>query len=138
MFDCETIPLTSKACSGKCMGSCAKAPITWVIAACGGMISLFEKDVDGHLALLSQQDSPVAPSVEEFLRTMENASREQKFTRLLVVGSANDVAWLHHALHNDIAKSIAAEIEYPLMPSWFGDSADAAKLQSALEQVFQN
>ncbi len=138
MSDCETIPLASKACSGKCMGSCAKAPATWVIAACGGMISLFEKKADGHLALLPQQNSSVASSVDEFLRTMEKASSLKKFNRLLVVGSANDMAWLHHALPNEIAKSIAAEIEYPLMPSWFGNSVDAVKLQGALEQVLQS
>ncbi len=138
MTDCKTIPLKSKACSGKCMGNCAKAPATWVIAACGGMISLFEKKSDGHLALLPQQNSPVASSVDEFLRTMENAASMNKFSRLLVVGSANDVAWLHHALPNDIAKSIVAEIEYPLISSWFGNNADAEKLQNALEQVLQS
>lgn len=141
MANCDIIPLkepASKACSGKCMGTCSKTPKTWLVAACGGMISLFQKELDGHLTLLPQAEGSTFNSMEEFTQSILQSARDRQFDQLIIVGSPNDVAWMRTALPETVAKSVAAEIEYPLVPAWFKPSSTGlGGLTAALENLLR-
>jgi len=105
-----------KACSGKCKsGACSALPRIWVVAACAGMIVLFEKEANGHMTLLPQAGKCVAASMDDFTHTIVNAAEGRRFDQLLLVGSSNDVAWMRHTLPSQVIRSVAAEIEYPLV-----------------------
>ena len=118
------------------MESCVKPQHTWVVAACGGVVSLFEKHPDKHLDLLPQEKLAISPSIEHFRIYMETAAKEAKFNQLILVGAANDIAWVHAALPSSIITHIVAEIQYPLMSSWFRGEAGLPQLTKVLEQVF--
>jgi len=125
-----------KACSGKCKGSgqCGGVPRIWVVAACAGMVALFEKKPGGHLSLLPQAGRPVASSLEGFAHHLAAAADDKKFDQLLLVGSANDISWIRHTLPQQASRSVSAEIEYPLVAGWFAD-ASSGQLGSALDNV---
>ena len=137
MAGCTVTPIkTAKACSGKCMGSGAcgnNQPRVWVAAACDGMVSLFEKQSDGHIALLPQAQSAVFSSVQLFQEALANADHAHMLGQLIIVGAKSDIAWMHASLPAAIAHHVAAEIEYPLMSGWF---KQPPQLASALEKVF--
>lgn len=141
MESCDIIPLKAKpkACSGKCSGVCApKAPGVWLAAACGGMIALFEKDERGRLSPLVLEGSEGCfASMQSFMQAILAAAREHRFGQLLLVGSANDVAWLRAALPDTVAKFVAAEVEYPLLPAWFRRGDEGRGLTQALGNLFQ-
>lgn len=121
-----------KACSGKCRGSCnAMAPRLWVIAACGGMVSLFRK-TEGDLQVIPCGDGTVFSSLESFQSAMQQALERQEFDQLMIVGSGNDVAWLHRAMPEAVCARVIAEIQYPLLAGWF---PNANELSRALKQV---
>lgn len=137
MTACTTTPLTAtKACSGKCTGGGAcgnKTPRVWVAAACDGMISLFEKNPDGHLALLAGQERAIFSSMEDFQHALLAADNHKRLDQLVLVGAKGDIAWVHTALPTGITTHIAAEIEYSLMPGWF---KQPPQLAHVLERVF--
>ncbi len=119
MAQCNIIPIASKACSGKCRGgSCASAPRVWVVAACGGMISLFEKGMSGVLTPMTQDGNAVFASLDAFQKSIDDAEHAHAFDQLVVVGSSSDIAWVHASLPQPAMHHIAAEIEYPLLPAW--------------------
>jgi len=118
------------------MQSCTKPHHTWVVAACGGVVSLFEKHSDGHLDLLQQEEVAVSPSIEHFRNYMVDAAKGGRFNQLILVGAANDIAWVHVALPDNIVSHIVAEIQYPLMLGWFRGEQGLPQLTRALEQVF--
>ena len=122
MAGCTITPIAaSKACTGKCKGggACHNAPRVWVVAACEGMISLFEKDMEGTLLPILQNDQGVFASLDQFQKSIDKADRAHAFDQLVVVGSSNDIAWLHASLPQSATRHIVAEIEYPLMAIWF-------------------
>ncbi len=125
------------ACSGKCKGNCTRTPRMWVIAACDGMISVFEKSQDGHLHCQPQGDNSVFPSLEEFRWAVTRAAQGRKFDKLVVVGTASDIAWLRLSLPDEVANAVVAEIEYPLVSGWFRQPGDMKGLTQALEHLFQ-
>ena len=125
----------SSACSGKCMGDCAaKATSTWVVAACDGLLTIFEKRQGGGLKLVAQQDSPAAPSLDAFRQTLEDAVRRNRFGQIILVGAGGDIGWVQLSLPPELAKHIVAEIQYPLMASWFRQSPPTS-LMMALDNV---
>jgi hypothetical protein len=136
MSHCDIMTLPSaKACSGKCKGAaCRGAPRVWVVAACEGMISLFERDMQGALVL--QGDQAIFSSLDAFQKSIENADRNHAFDQLVIVGSSNDIAWIHASLPALAMHHIAAEIEYPLLPAWFKQSLPLPGLKHALESIF--
>ena len=139
MTSCElTPPVANKACSGKCLGKCPSPSSTWLVAACGGMISLFKKEANGNLVLLSPDGETIAPSIEDFALTMQHAAHNQDFNQLILAGSANDMAWVRIALPDNVAKSSVAELEYPLIPAWFKHAGDMSHLTHALENMLQD
>jgi hypothetical protein len=108
------------------------------VAACGGVIALLEKDAQGRISLLSGEGSSTCfNSTESFIQAIVSASREHRFSQLLLVGSANDMAWLRAALPDTVAKFVAAEIEYPLLPAWFHQGRQGQGLTQALGNLFQ-
>lgn len=120
-------------CTGKCTSkACAKIPVMWVIAACEGRIALFEKN-NGTMNLICQDKAAVAPSVIEFCHWLKVAYSTERFTQLLLVGSAQDISWLHHCLSKEMAYLICAEIRFPLFASLF--DKPAIELKSVLERV---
>ena len=121
-----------KACSGKCMGSCSsRAPRVWVVAACSGMIAIFEKRGDS----LARKYAGGFASLEAFLSAIRAAAENEEFDQLMVVGSPQDVAWVEAALPEAASQRIVAEMQYPLLPAWF--TAPEA-LTSALSQVLRS
>ena len=124
----------AKACSGKCGGGFCRGdkPRVWVVAACEGMISLFEKQASGQISLIPGS-SDVFPSMEEFRAMLVTAEGEHKLDQLVIVGAKGDIAWMHTALPAPVAKYVTAEIEYPLIAGWF---RRPLHLALALERVF--
>ena len=128
---------TPKACSGKCKGgACGKAQRVWVVAACEGMISLFEKDREGDIAANSFAEHSVFSSPSQFQQFINDAKSNNAFEQLVIVGSTNDIAWVHSLLLQHIAPYITAEIKYPLMASWFKEPYPMAHLTRALKNIF--
>ena len=129
--------VAAKACSGKCRGvRCHAAPRVWVVAACEGMISLFEKDSRGALLPVPPAAEVVFSSLEMFQKSIERAEDAQAFDQLIIIGSSNDIAWIHASLPQSATRHIVAEIEYPLLPAWFRQSLPLQHLTHALESVF--
>ncbi len=112
--------------------ACEKQPNILVVAACEGMISLFEKHQDGHVALLANVESNVFSKMEEFHNILIAADENQSLGKLIIVGAKGDIAWMHAALPSAIAIHVAAEIEYPLISGWF---KQPSHLAYELEQV---
>ncbi len=133
---CDITHITPNACSGKCSNACGSSPLrVWVAAASEGMISLFEKYTDGRLQSLAQAES-VFPSMEAFQNALMAGEKTHALDQLILVGSRNDIAWIHAALPISLAKHVAAEIEYPLMSGWFRQTPPLQHLTHALEHVF--
>lgn len=126
------IPKEEKACSGKCRGGCANnLPRLWVVAACNGMVSLFQK-VGDHLEVIPHDTGTVFPSFESFSTMLKSAVEQNRFDQLMVVGTNNDVAWLHMSMPEEASSRIVAEVQYPLLPGWF---PNAEQLSRVLTQV---
>ena len=138
MSGCTVTPITTnKACSGKCKsGGCSSAPRVWVVAACEGMISLFEKDRRGTFLPLPQNGQGVFASLEQFQKSIDKADHEHAFDQLVIVGGGNDLAWIHASLPQSATRHIVAEIEYPLLSAWFKQPLPLPNLSHALEGVF--
>lgn len=136
MSGCTVTPITKKACSGKCKSSgCGSAPRVWVVAACEGMISVFEKDIRGTLLPTPKNAQGVFASLKQFQKSIDEADHAHAFDQLVIVGGGNDIAWIHASLPQSAMRHIAAEIEYPLMASWFREKG-FSHLSDALENVF--
>lgn len=112
-------PVVRPACSGKCVGGCGLRPAIWVIAACDGLIALFQQDPDGGVNIIPQGDSFLSPSVEAFSNTLRDALKRGAFNRLVLVGSPQDIAWVQLSLPASLTKHIVAEIAHPLMVGHF-------------------
>ena len=128
----------TKACSGRCKGAvgCAPESGVWVLAASQGKVALFRKQADGHLLPLDERGCRVS-SFEGGLRNqLIDASEAAQFSQLVLVGSANDIAWMQVSLPVAVSKLVVAEIEYPLIATWFCASTDKGKLTQVLEHVF--
>lgn len=138
MSGCTVTPITtSKACSGKCKSSgCHCAPRIWVVAACEGMISLFEKDTRGTLSPLPQNAQGVFASLDDFQKSINKAEHAHAFDQLVIIGSGNDIAWIHASLPTPAVRHIVAEVEYPLLAAWFKQPPPMPHLTHALENVF--
>ncbi len=136
MAHCDIIPIAPKACSGKCKsGGCAPEPTVWVLAACGGMATLLSKQPDGQLKPLNANQSGTASLVDGVRDQLTKAAQCGAFNQLVLVGSANDIAWTQASLPADVSKHIVAEIEYPLVAGWFSQT-DRTKLAQALDHLF--
>lgn len=135
MTSCDTPHISVKACSGKCKESCVKSQVTWVIAACGGVVSLFVKMDSERLDLLQQEAADISFSLEQFRNFMLSALLEGRFNQLILVGSQNDIAWIHAALGDSVMSRVIAEIQYPLMQGWFRGEQGLPHLTKSLEQV---
>lgn len=138
MTGCTVTPITvAKGCLGKCKGggACFNVPQVWVLAACEGMISLFEKDAKGALLQVSAHEKAVFASLDEFQKFIDKAEMAQAFDQIVIVGGGNDIAWIHASLPQSAMRHILAEIEYPLMPGWFKE-AGLSQLANALKNVF--
>ncbi len=107
-----------------------------MLAACEGMIALFNKTEDSHLHVISQGKNSISPSLEEFRTFLENAASCGKFSQLIIVGAAHDIAWMRLSLPETLAGFIVAEIQYPLLSAWFRQPPELMQLSKALEQVF--
>jgi len=127
----------AKACSGKCMGArCHHASRVWVVAACEGMVSLFTKTDAGTMDPLALGNQAVFASLDAFHRSLSNAEKQHAFDQLVIVGSSNDIAWVHASMPPQASQHVVAEIEYPLLPSWFRQSLPLLTLSHALESAF--
>jgi hypothetical protein len=105
----------------------------WVVTACEGMIALFEKKKDGSFAPRISEGSAVFPTVEQFQQAIRDADG---FDQLVIIGSSNDMAWIHTSLPPAATGRIAAEIEYPLLAAWFKQPPPLAQLAQVLSTLF--
>ncbi len=117
------------------MGSCNKPAETWVLAVCGGMMSLFKKLSDGKLRRLVDGGESIA-SIENSISMLIEAEKSGQFNQLILVGGANDITWAQALLPQSVTGHLVAEIHYPLLPNWFRDTPSAHSLASALDNVF--
>lgn len=97
------------------------------------MISLFEKDALGTILPLGA--AKVFSSLDQFKKSIDKAESAQEFDQLVIVGSSNDIAWIHASLSPSATRHVVAEIEYPLMASWFKEHG-FLHLTNALKNVF--
>lgn len=136
LMECNVTSLASKACSGKCMGSCSSVSRVWVAAACGGVIALFEKKESGDLALLPQEGGAGSGAVDSVIAALLRGAEGNRFDQLVIIGSDNDIAWVEMSLPPEVAKLLVAEIQYPLVKEWLKPGQDFSYLTRALEQLF--
>ena len=130
MTNCDIIPINNKACSGKCKGGgCSAKPNLWVIAACGGIVAIFQKQNDGNLIPIADGGIGFAEGLSGRLST---ALEGGELSQIVLVGSANDIAWTQALLPSTVSKRVVAEIKYPLMSDWFSTT----RLVKALENIF--
>jgi hypothetical protein len=108
------MPMT-RACSGKCKSPCAADVL--VLAACEGMVMPYRRNTTGMLTLLGSAEQGVLSSLDALRDLL--VGMEKSIEQILIIGSANDMAWLRAALPEALSNRITAEIEYPLVPSWF-------------------
>jgi len=99
------------------------------------MTALFQKQIDGHLIPLTHESG--APMFVDTRDHLTDASQHGAFSQLVLIGSANDLAWTQASLPVVVSKQVVAEIEYPLIPAWFGGPPNKGRLAQALENVFQ-
>lgn len=137
MARCDIISMpTPKACSGKCMkGACGGMARVWVVAACEGMVSLFEKGGNAGSIIKPHGEHTVFPSLEQFQHYIHRAVEIGGVDQLIIIGSGNDVAWVHSCLPECAALLITAEIKYPLLPQWFKEPSPQPHLLQALQTV---
>lgn len=137
MSQCASQKPRKSACSGKCMsGACASnGPRMWVVAACNGMVSLFESAPQQGLTPVLHAGGTVFPSLSAFSAMLQEAEQAHSLAQLVLVGSQSDIAWVHASLPESLATRIAAEIEYPLVSNWFKQPAMQSPLMPALAQV---
>jgi hypothetical protein len=100
------------------------------------MAALFSKQADGHLKPLESKTCEGASLVDDVREQLTSAAERGAFSQLVLVGSANDIAWTQASLPIAVSKHVVAEIEYPLMAGWFGP-IDRTKLTQALDYVFE-
>ena len=100
------------------------------------MISLFEKDACGSLTLLPHNLESVFASLDAFQSCMDHAEDAHAFDQLVIIGSGNDIAWIHASLPAPVTRRIVAEIEYPLLAAWFKQPVSLSALTHALEGIF--
>jgi hypothetical protein len=100
------------------------------------MISVFQKSEEGGLVPMPQEHSAVFSSLGEFQKSIDAAEHAHAFDQLVIVGSGNDIAWIHASLSQPVTRHIAAEIEYPLLPAWFKQPMPLSHLSHAIEGVF--
>lgn len=125
---------SAKACSGKCKAvACAQTARVWVIAACEGMVLLMERSANAELSLLPAEGEQVFTSLGAFQNYLEQATQERAYERLIVVGSTSDIAWVHSAMPSQAFSRVAAEVAYPLLPSWFKQPHLMPQLTRALQ-----
>ncbi len=100
------------------------------------MAALFQKQPDGHLSQL-KNDTGTYLFADDLRAELTRASEAGEFSQLVLVGSANDMAWTQASLPIKVSKHVIAEIEYPLMSAWFSTTSDMDRLTQALEKIFQ-
>lgn len=115
-------------------GACNSAPRLWVVAACEGLISLFEKNTQGTFSPKPQDNTPVFASLEAFQKSIGMAEDVHAFDQLIIIGSGKDIAWVHASLPAPVTRHIVAEVEYPLLPMWFKEAA-TPQLTHAIQTV---
>jgi hypothetical protein len=99
------------------------------------MISLFEKNPQGKLVPLSHNGSVVFSSLEEFQKAIHQADQAHAFDQLILVGTNNDIGWIHVSLPQSVTRTIVAEINYPLLSAWFKQSLPMPTMTHMLEAM---
>lgn len=91
----------------------------------------YRRTTTGMLTLLGSAEQGVLSSLDALRDLL--IGMEKFVERILIIGSSNDMAWLRVALPEGLAHRITAEIEYPLVPSWFrGDPRETGLNQAVI------
>lgn len=119
-------------CDGRCQsGGCKKgSPRCWLLVACSGMTCLFEKQEDVLVLQHEHGQSPTFKSPTDLADFLEHAVRDRQFDQLVMIGSENDMAWMHAMLAPEVTQHITAEITYPLLVEWFQESGLTQLIQT--------
>lgn len=81
-----------------------------------------------------QHGNAVFASLDAFQKSIDTAEHTHAFDQLVIIGSSSDIAWIHASLSAPATRHIVAEIEYPLMSSWFKELG-LAQLINALKNL---
>lgn len=93
----------------------------------------YQHNTTGKLTLLGSAGQGVLSSLDALRDLL--AGIEKNIERILIIGSTNDMAWLRAALPEGLANRITAEIEYPLVPSWFRGDPRETGLNQAITNL---
>lgn len=96
---------------------------------------MFEKDAQETLLANPHGKQSVFPSLDAFRQSMNEAENTHAFDQLIIIGSSNDIAWIHASLPAFCTRHIVAEIECPLIPEWFKETG-SVRLAHALQAFF--
>lgn len=134
--DTLTTVASRKTCDGRCQASCKKkVQRCLIIAACGGLIAVLHKETEG-LVPSPVLGETVYASLPQFNEALEAACSQRRFEQLVVVGAANDIAWMRMALPVEPQERLVAEIPYPLLPEWLQEPG-LRQLAAALGPLIQ-
>lgn len=129
---CERIQPKKTACSGQCQGQggCRrKEPRCLVVAGCGGVIGLLEKEGGSFAA--PQEEAVLFVEPQAFADYLRAGARQQQFDQLVLIGSGNDLAWMSAILPAELGTRVVAEMSYPLCAEWFHEPG-LGQLKAAL------
>lgn len=96
----------------------AACPI-WVIAACNGMASIFERNPLGRLQPLTGMEYLEPSLLSDCLCFLSQAESLGELKQCILIGTATDIAWMRALLSSTIRTKIMTEIEYPLIAGLF-------------------
>lgn len=126
-----------KSCDGRCQGSCPKRPPRClVVTACGGVITVLQREGATLIPWLALQENIAAGSPQAISDILQLACEQRAFSQMIIVGSPNDLAWLRASLPANAQSKLVAEINYPLLPEWLREPTQQ-QLIAALTPLIQ-
>ncbi len=78
---------------------------------------------------------PMFCSLSSLVDFLTQSLQRRAFQQLLILGTASDIGWMHAALPVELSRLVAAEVNYPLVHSWFSDAPQLSQLKKAVHQL---
>lgn len=96
----------------------ASEPRMWIIAASGGRLCIFERR-GAQLVPCTSSRGTLLHTPNDCTRRIQSECAAQSSDQFIIIGSPNDLHWLHASLPVEAENRIVAEIPAPLDASWF-------------------
>lgn len=134
---CSVPEPKKKACDGRCLGGgggCkTRQAERVVIVACGGSICLLNATTSPLMEMREGGSLFASPaSFNAYITVPANLQFEQ----VVLIGSANDLAWMNAMLPSEISSRVVAEMHYPLRGEWLHEPG-LGQLKAALTPLMQ-